>query len=118
MLPAGARLRRRVEFVATLRGGRGARGDGLVVVHIDRSGHWTGPARVGFIVSRSVGPAVTRNLVKRRLRHVMARRLGDLPTGARVVVRALPASATATSTQLDAAINRATQLAPARRAGR
>lgn len=121
MLPAGSRLRRRADFAATLRGARGRRGNGLVVVHVDTrddssdpSGAATSPARstpapvrVGFVVSRAVGPAVTRNLVKRRLRHVVARRLAELPAGARVVVRALPASAGASAAQLDAAVGRA-----------
>ena len=31
--------------------------------------------RVGFVVSRAVGPATTRNLVKRRLRHLSRERL-------------------------------------------
>jgi ribonuclease P protein component len=49
--------------------------------------------RVGFVVSRTVGPAVTRNLVKRRLRQIARERLGSLPGSALLVVRALPASA-------------------------
>lgn len=53
------------------------------------------PARVGFVVSRAVGTAVTRNLVKRRLREVVRGRLGDLPPGTLLVVRANPAAATA-----------------------
>lgn len=65
------------------------------------------PAQVGFVVSRAVGPAVTRNLVKRRLRHVLAGRLAELPAGARIVVRALPASAGASFAQLEAAVGRA-----------
>lgn len=116
MLPAGSRLRRRADFTATLRRAHGTRAGGLVVVHVDDtpaddeptpSGRPAAPARVGFVVSRAVGPAVTRNLVKRRLRHVLARRIGELPTDARVVVRALPASAVASSAQLDAAVARA-----------
>lgn len=51
------------------------------------------PARVGFVVSRAVGPAVTRNLVKRRLRHLVRERLACLPLGSLLVVRALPAAA-------------------------
>ena len=50
-------------------------------------------AKVGFVVSRSVGNAVTRNVVRRRLRHLMAARLGALPADARIVVRATPAAA-------------------------
>lgn len=52
-------------------------------------------ARVGFIVSKKVGNAVTRNRVKRRLRHLAASHLADgLRPDARIVVRALPAAAT------------------------
>jgi ribonuclease P protein component len=71
-----------------------------MVVHL-----WTPPSphqpcvqgapRVGFVVSKAVGPAVTRNLVKRRLRHLARARLGVLPAGSMLVVRALPAAASA-----------------------
>lgn len=58
-------------------------------------------ARCGFVVGRSVGPAVVRNRVVRRLRHLMAARLGELPQGTDIVVRALPPAAHATSAELD-----------------
>ncbi len=41
-----------------------------------------------------------RNRVQRRLRHLARERVGDLPAGATVVVRAHPASATATYDEL------------------
>jgi ribonuclease P protein component len=63
-------------------------------------------ARVGFVVSRAVGPAVTRNLVKRRLRHLMRERLGLLPRGSVLVVRALPAAASAPYADLAADLDR------------
>jgi len=50
--------------------------------------------RVGFVVSKAVGNAVTRNRVKRRLRHLSAAVLPSTPPGTRVVVRALPRAAT------------------------
>jgi ribonuclease P protein component len=70
------------------------------------------PARkVGFVVGRAVGPAVTRNQVRRRLRHLMADRLDLLPSGARLVVRATPAAAGCSSARLrealDAALSKA-----------
>jgi ribonuclease P protein component len=50
--------------------------------------------RVGFVVSKAVGNAVTRNRVKRRLRHLTVLELPATPPGTRVVVRALPRAAT------------------------
>jgi ribonuclease P protein component len=52
---------------------------------------------VGLVVGRAVGNAVARNQVKRRLRHLVRERLGSLPGGAVLVVRALPPAATASS---------------------
>jgi ribonuclease P protein component len=48
------------------------------------------PARVGFVVSRAVGSAVTRNHVKRRLRELMRGYLQWLPGGSLLVLRANP----------------------------
>ena len=56
----------------------------------------------GFAVSKAVGGAVVRNRVKRRLRAIMADALPTLPAGSRVVVRALPAAASASFGELDA----------------
>jgi ribonuclease P protein component len=58
------------------------------------------PARVGFVVSGAVGPAVVRNRVRRRLRHLAAEQVRRLPDGTLLVVRALPSAAGATSAQL------------------
>jgi ribonuclease P protein component len=110
VLPATARLRQRAEFTATVRRGRRGK-SGLVAVHLDDAPVGsTGelePARVGFVVSRAVGPAVVRNRVLRRLRHLMAARLARLPIGSRVVVRAFPSAATASSAGLADALDRA-----------
>ena len=59
------------------------------------------------MVSRAVGNAVTRNAVKRRLRHLLGERLAGLPAGAELVVRALPAAAEASSVDLGADLDRA-----------
>jgi len=62
-------------------------------------------------VSKAVGGSVVRHAVARRLRHLVRPRLTSLPAGSRLVVRALPDSATASSDQLavdlDAALERA-----------
>ncbi len=66
---------------------------------------------MGFVVSRAVGGSVVRHGVARRLRHLMRDRIGALPPGSALVVRALPAAATASSDalaqDLDAALERA-----------
>lgn len=48
------------------------------------------PVRAGFVVSKAVGGAVVRNKVRRRLRHLVAERLGQFPPGTCLVIRALP----------------------------
>lgn len=91
MLPSSRRLKRPSDFGNTVRQGSRA-ATPTVVVHV-RHTLQDPPefTRVGFVVSKKVGNAVTRNRVKRRLRHLVA----DLPTPAvtDVVVRALPAAA-------------------------
>jgi ribonuclease P protein component len=114
VLPGEARLTRSQDFTAALRGGRRA-GRPLVVLHLGRAGRDdpvlaadpVTPAKVGFVTSKAVGPAVVRNRVRRRLRHVMADRLGQLPLGTLLVVRALPPSAGASSAELAADVDRA-----------
>lgn len=64
------------------------------------------PARFGFIVSKAVGNAVTRNLVRRRLKHIVDQRLQQGFRGADVVFRALPASGSAGFAELNAEVNR------------
>ena len=56
--------------------------------------------RAGFVVSKAVGGSVVRHRVTRRLRHLVRPRLAELPENARVVIRALPPSATASSAEL------------------
>lgn len=48
------------------------------------------PTRFGFIVSKKVGNAVTRNLVRRRLKAVSAGVLPEVPPGTSIVIRVLP----------------------------
>jgi ribonuclease P protein component len=62
------------------------------------AGHRT--ARVGFVVSKAVGNSVVRHRVSRRLRHLVADRIGTLPAHCALVIRALPPSAGASSSEL------------------
>ncbi|KKX97876.1 ribonuclease P [Microbacterium sp. Ag1] len=63
-------------------------------------------ARFGFIISKQVGTAVVRNSVRRRLKAVCAEALPRVPEGTDVVIRALPASATASYAELRADVDR------------
>jgi ribonuclease P protein component len=84
-------MRNSGDFTAAVRGGRRA-GRRTLVVHLSRA-RTEAPTRVGFVVSKAVGNAVVRNRVKRQLRHIAGDRIGALPTGSSVVVRANPAAA-------------------------
>jgi ribonuclease P protein component len=77
-----------------------------VVAHLLVPADPQGSARVGMVVSKSVGNAVTRNLVKRRLRHLVKDELAGLPEGSLVVLRAQPASASASYAELGAELTR------------
>ena len=109
MLSAVHRLTDSDGFRRAVRSGRRA-GSSTLVVHL-----WVdpeaepAPVQVGFTVSKAVGNAVTRNRVKRRLRHltrVHLPALEGLPGRAALVVRALPAAAEASYTVLGADLDR------------
>jgi ribonuclease P protein component len=68
------------------------------------------------VVGKAVGNAVTRNQVKRRLRHLLRARVTTLPPAAVLVVRALPASAAASSARLGADLDAALDRVGTRRA--
>ncbi|WP_184741280.1 ribonuclease P protein component [Arthrobacter sp. AZCC_0090] len=98
MLATRNRLRTSTDFSTTVRSGvRNGRRNLVLYTAPISAGE---PSRIGFIVSKAVGNAVTRNLVKRRLREAGALSLKRHGTGLAVVVRALPAAATASWDQL------------------
>ncbi|ASN22274.1 ribonuclease P protein component [Arthrobacter sp. YN] len=98
MLATPNRLRTSTDFSTTVRSGvRNGRRNLVLYTASIGAGE---PSRIGFIVSKAVGNAVTRNLVKRRLREAGALSLHTHGTGLAVVVRALPAAASASWEQL------------------
>jgi len=106
VLPASARMRRRADFASTFRSGRRQAGPAFVLHFAAPGADLATPAQVGFVVSRAVGSAVVRNRTRRRLRHLLADRLDQLPAGSRLVVRVNPAAAAMTSAALAAQLDR------------
>ena len=108
MLPARHRLRESADFTSAVRGPGAKRAGGrLLVVHVNRTDARADlPQRVGFVVSKGVGHAVARNRTKRRLRHIAAGHLGEIPVGTDVVVRANPLAAQADYADLESAFSR------------
>jgi ribonuclease P protein component len=92
------RLRTSTDFSTTVRSG--VRNGRRNVVLYTAALAADEPSRIGFIVSKSVGNAVVRNLVKRRLREAGAKSLQKYGSGFAIVVRALPAAAAASWDQL------------------
>jgi ribonuclease P protein component len=99
VLAAANRLCHRNEFALAVRRGRRA-GRGCLILHLHVDDSRPDQPRVGFVVARSVGPAVVRNRVRRRLRHLMRERLNAVPAGSMLVVRAAPGAAAASSAGL------------------
>lgn len=73
-----------------------------MMVHLLVSDEGDEPSQVGFVVSKAIGNAVQRNLVKRRLRHAALDQIAGLPPRTRAVVRALPPAAGAPFAELSA----------------
>ncbi|CAJ1587703.1 ribonuclease P protein component [[Mycobacterium] wendilense] len=118
MLPAQYRMTRSTEFGATVKQGvRAAQPD--LVVHRRRDPSGAAGPLIGLVVGKSVGSAVERHRVARRLRHVARTVVDDLDPAERVVIRALPGSRDATSArlreQLVAGLRRSHKLMTARR---
>jgi ribonuclease P protein component len=114
-------MRRGEDFQATVRRGRKGRASS-VMVHLDvpadaeqalGAGARGDIPVIGFVVTKAIGPAVVRNRVKRQLRHLMRSRLHEVPPGTRLVVRALPSSASRARQDIAADLDRALSQASA-----
>ena len=92
MLARPHRLVRGSDYRSVVRRGRRYGGPRLIVSVLDTGEQR--PVRFGFIVSKQVGNAVTRNTVRRRLKDACARQL-PLRDGVDIVIRALPSAAEA-----------------------
>jgi ribonuclease P protein component len=94
-------MTRSTDFGATVsKGVRAVQPD--LVVHALRSDEAEpqGP-RIGLVVAKSVGNAVQRHRVSRRLRHVARTLISDLDPADRIVIRARPSSRHVISARLE-----------------
>jgi ribonuclease P protein component len=85
------RLLKADDFRATMRAGRKVSANHLVIYLKRDEGQ--PHTRFGFVVAKTVGGAVKRNLVKRRMREIARELLAQHQSGITVVVRALPGAA-------------------------
>ena len=88
------------DFRAIVRRGRRTATAGMLLYRVERDP--ADPARFGFIVAKTVGNAVERNLVRRRMRAVCRSIVDEGGRGSDVVIRALPGSAQRDWTSLSA----------------
>jgi ribonuclease P protein component len=105
VLPVRNRMRRSTEFDATMKHGvRAIQPDMVVYARVasgdERRGEEASGPRIGLIIAKSVGSAVERHRVARRLRHVARCVVNDLDRDEQVVIRALPSSRYVTSKRL------------------
>lgn len=94
MLPAKNRLRTSKDFALTTKTGVRATSLSLVVYLKTNSKNETNAGGsnvplVGLIVNKSVGGSVVRHRASRKLRHLAATHISDIPSGSRLVIRVL-----------------------------
>lgn len=92
MLARENRLLKADDFRSTMKAGRKVSSDHLVI-YLKREASEETKSRFGFVVAKSTGGAVKRNLVKRRMREIARELLAEIPAGLTVVIRTLPGSA-------------------------
>ncbi|HSK92675.1 MAG TPA: ribonuclease P protein component [Candidatus Angelobacter sp.] len=101
-MPALPMLRRRADFEAIGRGGT-ARSTPLLVLRSLRTDRTE--TRIGLSTPRTLGGAVQRNRVRRRLRELVRTRLGRIGPGWDLLLIARPSAGNATQTELGEAID-------------
>jgi ribonuclease P protein component len=88
------RLRRKTDFDAVYKTGR-TTSDRLLVVRVrSRADATAEPARLGYVTTRALGNAVTRNRTKRRLRAAAHALKNDIAPGLDIIISARKPAAT------------------------
>ena len=94
-------MTRSADFDITVkRGTRAVQPDLVIYARRGSDGQVDAP-KVGLIIGRSVGSAVQRHRLARRLRHIARGLVQGLDRSERVVIRALPSSRDADSARLE-----------------
>jgi ribonuclease P protein component len=101
VLSARNRMTRSTQFGATVKHGTRAVQPDLVIYARRGNENEAEAPKVGLIISRSVGSAVQRHQLARRLRHVARRMVDGLERSEQVVIRALPSSRNVGSARLE-----------------
>jgi len=94
-------MTRSTDFDITVKhGSRAVQPDLVIYARPGDENQAAGP-KIGLIIGRSVGSAVQRHQLARRLRHVARRVVEGLDRSEHVVIRALPSSRDAGSARLE-----------------
>jgi ribonuclease P protein component len=101
VLPARYRMTRSTDFGLTVNKGVRAVQPDLVVHALHATDGGSDAPKIGLVVAKSVGNAVQRHRVARKLRHVARGVVDELQAGDRLVIRALPGSRHAISARLE-----------------
>jgi ribonuclease P protein component len=101
-MPILPMLRHRADFEAVGRHGT-ARSTSLLVLRWMRTDR--GETRIGLSTPRTIGGAVQRNRVRRRLRSLLRERIGRIGPGWDLLLIARPAAGDASQAELGAAID-------------
>ncbi len=105
MLPRSQRLTTGSDISRVSRTGVRARSGDLLVSLVPAAGD--GPFRAAVVVGKPAGDAVTRNRLRRRIRHALIDLGAAVPAGSDLVVRGGPAALTWTAAELSAELRSA-----------
>jgi ribonuclease P protein component len=99
--PKHRRLSSPSEFELVKKLGRVQRGK-FLVLSVFEANDENSLCRAGFVTSRAIGRAVTRNRVRRRLREIVRKRQNEIAKGIWIVTIARASAADATLAELEA----------------